>query len=81
MQKVEDRIAQLMNLQQSLQNWEPISQHLMTKRDELVSRLIAKEDPEVRGRIKELNSLLELPQRLQQEAVQLRQPQQEGELP
>jgi len=35
----------------------------------------------MRGRIKELDDLLSLPQRLQQEAQGLAAPQEEGELP
>lgn len=68
-----DRIEQVMLLQNSLQAaGEPLLQELRRRRAERVQALISADSPEVRGAIWELDYLLELPQLLQQEAVELR---------
>lgn len=77
------RMAEILPLQQALAaSWGPLEKHLQDRKDDLVVRLIVKNDEETRGRIKEIDDLLALPQRLQREAVDLQQPQQEAaELP
>jgi hypothetical protein len=61
--------------------WTTLRQHLEQRKAELVRHLIlggaVDDDWECRGRIKELNELLELPEKLQQEAQLLASPQQE----
>lgn len=77
-----DRLAQIAQLEQGLQAaWPTLLAHLQSRRSELVVALVAHEDEQMRGRIKELDDLLSLPQRLQQEAQGLAAPQEEGELP
>jgi hypothetical protein len=57
-------------LQQALAAaWGPLEKHLRERKADLVLKLVSKNDDEVRGRIKEIDDLLELPERLQQEAV------------
>jgi hypothetical protein len=79
----EERLSQILSLQSSIGNsWESISQVIQERKSELLVKLVEKEDPETRGRIKELNFLLELPNRLQQESMSItNHAQQEGEIP
>lgn len=81
--EAQERLAQIAPLQQGLQAaWPTLKPELEKWRRELTAKLIASNDDETRGRIKGLNDLLELPERLQQEAQSLSAPQQkEGELP
>lgn len=77
-----DRIAELMALMGGLSAaWPTLSRHLSARRNDCLEQLVAANDEEIRGRIKELNDLLELPERLQQEAFSLQHPQQDAELP
>lgn len=67
---VELRLAQIQGLQGALTAvWPLLSLEVASKRDALILSLIASNNDETRGRIKELSDLLELPARLQQEAV------------
>lgn len=76
-----------MPLQQGLQAaWTTLKPYLEQQRREWAAKLLnacAEYDTNIcRGRIKELDDLLGLPERLQQEAIDLQQPQQEeAELP
>jgi hypothetical protein len=81
--RARERLAQIAPMQQALSVvWTALEKHLRERKADLVLRLVSKNDDEVRGRIKEIDDLLELPERLQQEAVSLQQPQQEeAELP
>jgi hypothetical protein len=80
---VKERLAELMLLQGALSaGWSSLESYLETRRMELMLALVAHEDEQMRGRIKELDNLLGLPERLQREAEGLTAPQQEeGELP
>lgn len=81
-----DRLAQIMPLQSGLSAaWPTLKAHLVSRRSELIEHLITESDAVggniTRGRIKELDFLLGLPERLEQEAQALAAPQQEAELP
>lgn len=77
------RLAEIAPLQQGLAAaWNTLEKHLQARKAHLVAKLIAADDEQARGRIKEIDDLLGLPERLQQEAMSLHQPQQEeAELP
>lgn len=79
----QERLAQITPLQHALQAaWTTLKPHLEARRAELIAKLVSANDEQTRGRIKELDELLELPERLQQEAIGLATPQQEeAELP
>lgn len=81
--EAEERLAQIAPLQHGLQAaWITLKPHLERRRAELITKLVTANDEQTRGRIKEVDDLLDLPERLQQEAVALATPQQEeGELP
>jgi hypothetical protein len=81
--EVKERLAELMLLQGALSaGWNSLKGHLEKRKAELVVGLISHDDEQMRGRIKELDDLLGLPERLQREAEGLTAPQQEeGELP
>lgn len=85
--EAQERLAQIAPLQQGLEAaWTTLKPHLESRRRELVAQLLkacAEYDTNLlRGRIKELDDLLGLPERLQQEAQSLQiAPQEEGELP
>lgn len=81
--EAQDRLAELSALQGGLAAaWLSLQPHLEARKAELVLALISHDDAEARGRIKELNELLGLPERLQREAEALTaRPQEEGELP
>lgn len=77
-----DRLAQIQPLQMSLATaWPMLEPWLIARKNDLVRELVAVESDQVRGRIKELDNLLGLPERLQQEALSLQYPQEEAELP
>lgn len=77
-----ERLAELMLLQGALSSvWPTLEKEFLKRKDLYLSRLVSFNDEGTRGRIKELNELLELPERLQREAQALVAPQQEGELP
>lgn len=79
---MDDRLAEIMVLQGALSScWTPLEKHLQALKNDYLTRLVAENNDETRGRIKELNDLLELPERLQQDAMNLQHPQQEAELP
>lgn len=82
-ERARERLAQIAPMQQALAAvWTSLEKHLRERKADLVLRLVSRNDDEVRGRIKEIDDLLELPERLQQEAVSLQQPQQqEADLP
>lgn len=79
----EERLAEISPLQHGLlASWPTLKPYLEARRLLLTGKLVLEDNEQTRGRIKELNDLLELPERLQQEAVNLQQPPQvEGELP
>lgn len=60
--------------------WPLFRPWLDEKRQELVRNLVSANDEEARGRIKQLDEILELPERLQNEAIGFQQVQEE-ELP
>jgi hypothetical protein len=73
----EERETEILSLQQALgPAWEQLRKFMQARKDSLVLNLVAQNHEETRGRIKELNDLLELPERLQQELIGL-----QGELP
>jgi hypothetical protein len=78
-----ERLAEILPLQQALAaSWTFLKVYLEQRKRELVTDLVAADDEQKRGRIKEINDLLELPERLQQEAVNLQQkPQEPAEYP
>lgn len=78
-----ERLAEIGALQQVLQiAWPGLKAYLELRLRENISKLVDANDEQTRGRIKELEELLGLPERLQQEAASLTTPlQQEGELP
>jgi hypothetical protein len=81
-ESAKERLAQIMALQAGLQAaWPTLQVHLEKRRLELITKLVSTNDEGVRGRIKEVDNLLGLPEELQQEAIALAAPQQEGELP
>lgn len=61
--------------------WEVLSKYLQDRKDHLIVGLVASDNDQTRGRIKEINDLLELPSRLQQEAIHLQEAKQEAEIP
>lgn len=68
----QQRLAEIMAFQGALQAiWPIFSKELEKRRQENILRLIASDNEEARGRIKELSDLLDLPQRLNQEALHL----------
>lgn len=77
------RLAEIAPLQQALEAaWGPLAKCLNERKAAHVLKLVASNDDQVRGRIKEIDDLLALPERLHQEAMSLQQPQQEeAELP
>lgn len=78
----QDRLAELSALQGALSTgWSRLTDWIEKRKAELVVALVAHEDEQTRGRIKELDNLLGLPERLQREAEGLVAPQEEGELP
>lgn len=82
-EEAQERLSQIAPLQQGLDAaWTTFKPHLEKRKRELIAQLVAVNNDETRGRIKELDDLLGLPERLQQEAMSLQQPQQqEAELP
>lgn len=79
---VEARKAEVLRLQGALQgNWTALSIHLNARKQELIIRLVSGNDEQTRGRIKEIDDLLALPEWLQQEAIALAAPQQVAEFP
>lgn len=77
-----ERLAQIMALQGALSAAWPVLRPLLEqRRQKHIEELVRYESQMARGRIRELNELLELPESLQQEAQALVAPQQEGELP
>lgn len=78
----DERLAEIAMLQQGLTAaWPTLSKYLIDRITRFTSELVQADNSETRGRIKELASLLELPQGLQDEAITLRQPPQESEFP
>lgn len=78
----DERLAQLAQMQQGLNSaWPTLSTWLLERKDRFTRELIETNDEETRGRIKELVTILELPQGLQDEAIALQLPPQESELP
>lgn len=68
MQTPEERLGELTNQIQAIQNGWPFFSSLLQERiNELTVRLIGGNDEQVRGRIKALQELKELPVTLQQE--------------
>lgn len=64
----EDRLGELTNQLQAIQNGWPFFSSLLQERiDALTERLIGSNDEQTRGRIKALQELKELPVTLQQE--------------
>lgn len=49
--------------------WAMLTAELQRSRAEKVERLVAADDPELRGRIKEIDDLLQLPNNLRQELL------------
>lgn len=82
-QTARDRLAQIAPLQQALDAaWLTLKPYLESRKRAHVAKLIAANSDEARGRIKELDDLLALPEQLQMEAQSLTAaPQQEGDLP
>lgn len=75
------RVDQLTQWVPALQQaWPALAPLLEERRARYVTRLIATEDEQARGRIKELSDLLELPMRLQRELAELHQKAQAGEV-
>lgn len=83
MDVAKDRLAEIAPLQQALDAvWLTLKPHLERRRRKLVEELVYCEGEATRGRIKELDDLLALPEQLQQEAQSLTAaPQEEGDLP
>lgn len=81
--EAQERMAQLAPLQQGLEAaWPTLKPHLEARKADLLKTLVSSNDEQVRGKIKQLDELLELPASLQQEAMMLSTaPQEEGELP
>jgi hypothetical protein len=79
----DERLAELAMLSQGLSAaWPTLSQWLIERKDRFTQDLVNSDNAETRGRIKELAEILELPERLRNEAIALQQPQQEeGDLP
>lgn len=79
----QERLAEIAQLQQALDAaWLRLKPYLEQRKREHVAKLIAANSDEARGRIKELDDLLALPEQLQLEAQSLTAaPQEEGDLP
>lgn len=74
----DERLAEIAVLQQGLTAaWPTLSKYLIDRMTVFTSELVNADNSETRGRIKELAFLLELPQGLHEEAMALRQPEQE----
>lgn len=81
--EAQERLAQIAPLQNGLQAaWPTLKPYLEQRRREQATKLLMAsheiDTNQCRGRIKEIDDLLGLPERLQQEAMNLQQPQQEG---
>lgn len=81
--EAQERLAQIAPLQQGLHAaWATLKPWLEARKAELITKLVSANDEQTRGRIKEVEDLLALPERLQQEAEAIAAPQQvEGDLP
>ena len=68
-----ERLAQIMNLQAMiLPAWPLLSKELLYQRNEWLEKLVVINDEQVRGRIKAIDLMLQLPVELQQEAISLK---------
>lgn len=80
--EISARLQQIALLQQALEAAPSFMNYLRGRRAELVEKLVTTESEQTRGRIHEIDDLLALPERLQQEALSLTAaPQQMAELP
>lgn len=78
----DERLAELALLSQGLNAaWPTFSKWLNERKERYLRELVEKDNDQTRGRLKELQVILELPQGLQDEALALQQPQQESDLP
>jgi len=64
--------ADLARLEQIHTVWPTLSAHLTKIREDLVEKLVVREDNEVRGRIKQIDELLDLPNSIIRAQTQLR---------
>lgn len=69
---IQERLSRLEQIIPALaQAWPALALELEARRARFVDLLIASDDEQRRGRIKELSDLLELPKRLQEERTRL----------
>ena len=70
--RVQARLTLINQLLGALQTvWPQLEAHLVERKDRFTKQLVAANNEEIRGRIKELSELMELPTRLHREAVDL----------
>lgn len=68
MVEVQERIARISLLIDSMRTcWPSIVEELRTREAELITQLIAQDNPETRGRIKQLRDVIDLPSLLRSE--------------
>ena len=69
-----ERLAEIQTLQSAiLPIWSILSKELLSQRQFWAEKLVVINDEQVRGRIKAIDLLLDLPDSLQQEAIALKQ--------
>ena len=70
---MQERLSKINNLQSAiLPIWTLLKEELMNQRQLWLEQLVVLNDEQVRGRIKAIDYLLELPDELQQEAIALK---------